>query len=221
MRYYKPKSNEWQRPKTKDYRLQCCDCGLVHSMDFRVVKGRAEFRARRNNRATAAVRRNFETIRVIKGKEAKKRYTFLVERSAMRQLMGVMGLMLMVVALTGFAGCDSQTKDRLSDIQYQLAKINAGLEDKRDVLASGLKTDLVPCDAKEGKYVNGKLEFTDIQRGYVYREGRYENGVPKDMHPTTHCFKCEKAKRAEEKYVCEGEAGSTTPAPLARDQRKD
>lgn len=45
----------------KGYRMMCCDCGLVHEIDFFVIKwGRGhkvKFIARRNNRATAAARR--------------------------------------------------------------------------------------------------------------------------------------------------------------------
>ena len=46
----------------RNYRLACCDCQLVHEMQFRVIKrrnGRLDvvFRASRNNRATAALRR--------------------------------------------------------------------------------------------------------------------------------------------------------------------
>ena len=46
----------------RNYRFACCDCGLVHELQFRVKedhKQRASvvFRARRNNRATAAMRR--------------------------------------------------------------------------------------------------------------------------------------------------------------------
>jgi hypothetical protein len=28
----------WQHPKMKGYKMQCCDCGLVHEVEFRVVK---------------------------------------------------------------------------------------------------------------------------------------------------------------------------------------
>lgn len=48
---------EWIRPTPKGFKASCCDCGLVHKMDFRVAKGRAEFRIKRDNRATAMVRR--------------------------------------------------------------------------------------------------------------------------------------------------------------------
>lgn len=57
MSYEKPKSNEWQQPVRRDYKMRCCDCGLVHRMDFRILRGRVQFRARRDNRATAAGRR--------------------------------------------------------------------------------------------------------------------------------------------------------------------
>jgi hypothetical protein len=71
---------EWTRPRMRDFRAQCCDCGLIHRLDFRIVdaKGRArpssrstkgcsnssprlhiEFRTRRDNRATAGARRPF------------------------------------------------------------------------------------------------------------------------------------------------------------------
>jgi hypothetical protein len=70
---------EWTRPRMRDFREQCCDCGLIHRLDFRIVdakgrslpssrtKGRSrpssrlhvEFRTRRDDRATAAARRPF------------------------------------------------------------------------------------------------------------------------------------------------------------------
>ena len=77
MTYYKPKPGEWQRSRLRNYKLQCCDCGLVHRMDFKVVtsrNGRTQkvlFRAFRDERATGAVRRNFESILVVKGPKAK------------------------------------------------------------------------------------------------------------------------------------------------------
>jgi len=48
---------EWTRPRLRNFREQCCDCGLIHRLDFRLVDGRIEFRTRRDNRATAAARR--------------------------------------------------------------------------------------------------------------------------------------------------------------------
>lgn len=67
--------SKWIPPAMKGYRLICCDCGLSHEMEFRVVKVtrrkgeewwwkntkpgayRVLFRAARHNRSTAAVRR--------------------------------------------------------------------------------------------------------------------------------------------------------------------
>lgn len=49
--------SRWVQPVRKGYRMACCDCGLVHVMDFRVQAGRAQFRARRDARKTAAIRR--------------------------------------------------------------------------------------------------------------------------------------------------------------------
>jgi hypothetical protein len=56
--YEKPAPNEWVQPIKTGYRMECCDCGLVHALDFRTVNGRAQFRARRDNRATATKRRH-------------------------------------------------------------------------------------------------------------------------------------------------------------------
>lgn len=61
-RYNIVKDGEWFFPGRKRYRLACCDCGLVHEVDFALVPwGRGKriaLRPRRHNRATAAKRRN-------------------------------------------------------------------------------------------------------------------------------------------------------------------
>lgn len=72
--------SDWEAPIQKGYKMACCDCGLVHDIDFRIVKVtktkkggyfdfedlptginkgkyRALLRARRNKRSTAAMRR--------------------------------------------------------------------------------------------------------------------------------------------------------------------
>lgn len=52
--------SRWVYPDMENYKMACCDCGLVHDMQFRVTDDydRVEFRARRNNRSTAQVRRH-------------------------------------------------------------------------------------------------------------------------------------------------------------------
>jgi len=59
----------WIQPRHEAYKLACCDCGLVHVLQFRVVKdalvidandttdGLVVFRARRDERATGQKRR--------------------------------------------------------------------------------------------------------------------------------------------------------------------
>ena len=37
----------WVQPVERGYLMACCDCGLVHRMDFRIDRGRAQFRAQR------------------------------------------------------------------------------------------------------------------------------------------------------------------------------
>lgn len=64
--YQKVAKDEWVQPKMTQYRAACCDCGLVHQIQFRVldtktgkpVKGvKVQFQVSRHNRATAAIRR--------------------------------------------------------------------------------------------------------------------------------------------------------------------
>jgi hypothetical protein len=70
------KWSPWEVPVPRGYRLACCDCGLVHEMDFKIehvpVKregakrfrkhknGSVLFRVARDNRATAGLRRHKE-----------------------------------------------------------------------------------------------------------------------------------------------------------------
>lgn len=56
-KYEKPNAGEWVQPIRKGYKMMCCDCGLVHVLDFRTFNGKIQFRAFRNNRSTAMARR--------------------------------------------------------------------------------------------------------------------------------------------------------------------
>lgn len=65
MRYDEPDAGEWVQPKRRGYKLACCDCGLVHKMNFRLVKsanaGRTiQFQVFRDNKATGAIRRHMQ-----------------------------------------------------------------------------------------------------------------------------------------------------------------
>lgn len=52
--------SDWIHPLQKPYyKMACCDCGLVHNMQFRIdEQGRINFRASRNRRSTAQLRRH-------------------------------------------------------------------------------------------------------------------------------------------------------------------
>ena len=56
-------SGDWIQPMhRRGFKMQCCDCGLVHSVDFRLVirQGRKvlQLRTSRDNRATGQIRRH-------------------------------------------------------------------------------------------------------------------------------------------------------------------
>jgi hypothetical protein len=61
--YATHKPGTWLEPVRKGYKLGCCDCGLVHMIDFRLVKNRCgsgkkiQFLPSRDERATAQYRR--------------------------------------------------------------------------------------------------------------------------------------------------------------------
>ena len=57
LKYENEVAGRWIRPARRGYLMQCCDCGLVHRMDFRVDGGRAEMRLFLEPRRTAAIRR--------------------------------------------------------------------------------------------------------------------------------------------------------------------
>lgn len=55
--YHQVVDGEWIEIAMTDFREMCCDCGLVHTVDFRKRGRKFEMRARRDERATAAARR--------------------------------------------------------------------------------------------------------------------------------------------------------------------
>lgn len=53
MKHVQVYDGEWIEPKPqRGHKITCCDCGLVHKINFRVVGGRVQFQAFRDNRAT-------------------------------------------------------------------------------------------------------------------------------------------------------------------------
>lgn len=65
MKYQAVKDGEWVEPIMNGYKIACCDCSLVHRIDLKVIKsGRGhavQYRAFRDNRSTAAMRRKSKT----------------------------------------------------------------------------------------------------------------------------------------------------------------
>jgi hypothetical protein len=51
------RSGQWEQPIQHGYLLACCDCGLVHRFDFRVVNGEVEYRVFHARKATAELRK--------------------------------------------------------------------------------------------------------------------------------------------------------------------
>jgi len=48
--------SKWIQLERKN-KFACCDCGLIHRMNFRLKEGYIEFKIGRDRKATAAVRR--------------------------------------------------------------------------------------------------------------------------------------------------------------------
>lgn len=64
LRFPKVKANRWHMPIMKNYKMACCDCGLVHNMSFKIidsesqkpVNGRVLIKASRNEKLTKQLR---------------------------------------------------------------------------------------------------------------------------------------------------------------------
>lgn len=66
------KDREWFTPTQRNHKMACCDCGLVHTMDFRVNRqGKVQLRASRDEKLTANRRRAIDGS--LKRAEAQRR----------------------------------------------------------------------------------------------------------------------------------------------------
>jgi len=59
-RYPQVQSGQWIQPVRRGYKMACCDCGLVHTMNFRLRGGKIQLQAFRDNRATGQKRRHMK-----------------------------------------------------------------------------------------------------------------------------------------------------------------
>ena len=57
--YYHVTDGEWIRVPMRNGKDQCCDCGLVHKTNYRIVDGHVEVQVFRDGRATGGARRRF------------------------------------------------------------------------------------------------------------------------------------------------------------------
>lgn len=49
LKYKQVYDGEWVRPNMDGYRMACCDCGLVHLLNFKITKtGKVKFQAFRD-----------------------------------------------------------------------------------------------------------------------------------------------------------------------------
>jgi hypothetical protein len=60
--YYHVTDGEWIRVPKRGYKEQCCDCGLIHRLNFRIVDGQIEIQTFRDARATGGARKNKAAI---------------------------------------------------------------------------------------------------------------------------------------------------------------
>lgn len=59
--YYHISNGEWVEVPWRGFKEQCCDCGLVHKLNFKINdQGHLVMQTTRDSRATAAVRRAFK-----------------------------------------------------------------------------------------------------------------------------------------------------------------
>jgi len=56
--YFEIEDGEWVAVPARGHKNACCDCDLVHLIDYRIVDGQLEIRVKRDMRSTAALRRH-------------------------------------------------------------------------------------------------------------------------------------------------------------------
>lgn len=72
MKYPKIKAGQWIKPRRKGYQMACCDCGLVHELQFKLIKHGKDkksyifMRAFRNEMATGQIRHKMQKDGLIK-----------------------------------------------------------------------------------------------------------------------------------------------------------
>ena len=57
-RVEKAKAGQWDRIRKKGFKMACCDCGLVHKLDFKIEGKTLFMKGERDNRSTGQLRRH-------------------------------------------------------------------------------------------------------------------------------------------------------------------
>jgi len=66
MKYGQVIDRDWVEPAPqRGHKMRCCDCGLVHTMNFRVRRGKVQFQPIRDKRATFHARKRLG-VKIVK-----------------------------------------------------------------------------------------------------------------------------------------------------------
>ena len=72
--------SEWIQPIKKNYKFVCCDCDLVHKIDFRICSGRVQFRTARDQQSTTQRRRHWKKLYIAASFEMREKCVKLIEQ---------------------------------------------------------------------------------------------------------------------------------------------
>jgi hypothetical protein len=60
IKYVQIYDGEWFMPQMEGHKMACCDCGLVHTMNFKVKKGEVLIQSFRDEKATKKRRKKLK-----------------------------------------------------------------------------------------------------------------------------------------------------------------
>jgi hypothetical protein len=149
----KVQDGEWVQPTESGYKMACCDCGLVHSMDFRIHNGKIQFRAGRNEKYTNIIRQSKPESAVTEGEDAEYslRYSLHDVNSAYNR--GV---------LDGLSN-DDPNHNPLTDLRHEFQQKMADEAKEYLKIIEELKSRL---PAKQVEPVGKMVTFTEYQTLY-------------------------------------------------------
>lgn len=66
MKYQQAYDGDWVQPIMKGWKMRCCDCGLVHTVNIRIVGKKVQIQATRDKKATSNSRRSKKYLAIKK-----------------------------------------------------------------------------------------------------------------------------------------------------------